>query len=115
MDELAQHWDALKRLRGRSVLYARGDESIEITAVPGNIRGGTTADGQTRIETIGQDWCLDSNQPLGFTPAEPQPMDTITDIATGATYIVSARGQDKCWRFSGASRAFRRVFTLEDA
>lgn len=108
---------SLKRAGGVLVSYGRGNDAINITAIPGGTRHDDYSDIQEASLTARErDWFILAEDLSIGGSVLPQRGDTITwidSVGTTHTYDVRPRAGDRCYRFTDQTMQIIRVYTVE--
>ncbi len=110
-DQLAAGLGRLRTHAGETVTYARGAQSVEVTAVVGESAHDSIDDGmpvtvQSRDFMIAVEDLL-----LGASAVTPQAGDRITQGS--ALFVVRDISGSNCWRYSDHPRSTYRIHTVE--
>lgn len=115
---LAANWRALKRLRGETITYSIGSQSIAITAVftraaASKVDGEENIVFQSRPSDILIDPTWPDDAPAAFTNAEPTTGDLVTRADGTVFQVQPSDSVNLTWRYSDGNNTFRRVFLGE--
>jgi predicted nuclease of predicted toxin-antitoxin system len=109
---------ALKITGGESITYRRGNDTIDITAVP--VRTSQTdfsLDAEVALTARERDWIiLTEDLAFGGQLALPQPDDAIgwiDSLGNLHTYTVLPRAGERCYRYTDQTLIQLRIFTVE--
>lgn len=104
--------DRMRQNAGRTITYARGAGSVELTAVVGNSGHDQLDDTGMPVTAQSRDYIVKaSDLMIGGTDVLPVAGDEITDGT--ATFVVRSIGSDAAWRYSDAARTTLRIHTVE--
>ena len=104
--------DRMRENAGRTITYARGADSVELTAVVGNAGHDQLEDAGMPVTAQSRDYIVKaSDLVLDGTAVTPIAGDEITDGTS--TFVVRSIGADAAWRYSDAARTTLRIHTVE--
>lgn len=107
------HFDALASQAGVSVRYARGNDDVELTAVPGSHVSEDYGEDGIAVVSRMQDWLIDPvDLVIDSATVKPEPGDRITTL-DDREFAVAYADAENCWRWSDQTQKFMRVHTVE--
>lgn len=104
-----------KAQMGRTVVYSRGDDEVEVTATPGQTIVRLSQGAGVEIRERIQDWIIDvADLVLDGAAVEPREGDRITE--SGNVFeVMKPPGQEPPWRYTDSYRAAYRIHVKEVA
>ena len=107
--------EKLSQAAGESVTYARGTETVELTAWPGSSLFAVSAPaGQARVLRADADWLFKAaDLAFGGALATPQKDDCLTVVRDGLRLVYEAATPtgETVWRYSDPQRTVIRLHT----